>query len=416
MHFRAAQLAVRSPMPTLSWPGVGSARHQRGVQQQRNLTADTSGIVLQGRLKPASAEAADAGLLESKADAGSALTGEELSLWRRMANLAQHGNEQGYHMGPCHWQPLVDSTVGVAVHEERSRYNTVVTVKQHGPFRALRFGNCLQSVTITAPVKGQQMASATEVAFGYVRAMAASAAAFGSLAGTWPLCRARADQNGTIVCLGIGGGALPALLAVCYPQTLVQAVDIDPVVISVAKRYMSLSAPDIAGAKNLWVLQQDARACVTNLLKQNIVPEAIFLDCYDAQGRVPPFLTGSTFMGACVQAVAEGGVVVANLFNNTPNGYTRARFASFACHLEHAVGAGNVYSLKAVNQEVNVILVAVKRGDAVLEKPLRHREALEAATQAGSTAGFKFDAALEMRDVFLVHAASVETFHETRLP
>lgn len=25
---------------------------------------------------------------------------------------------------------------------------------------------------------------------------------------------------------------------------------------------------DIAGAKNLWVLQQDARACVTNLLKQ----------------------------------------------------------------------------------------------------------------------------------------------------
>lgn len=25
---------------------------------------------------------------------------------------------------------------------------------------------------------------------------------------------------------------------------------------------------------------------------QNIVPEAIFLDCYDAQGRVPPFLTG----------------------------------------------------------------------------------------------------------------------------
>lgn len=38
-------------------------------------------------------------------------------------------------------------------------------------------------------------------------------------------------------------------------------------------------------------------------------------------------------MGACVQAVAEGGVVVANLFNNTPNGYTRARFASFACHV-----------------------------------------------------------------------------------
>lgn len=34
-----------------------------------------------------------------------------------------------------------------------------------------------------------------------------------------------------------------------------------------------------------------------------------------------------------MQAVADGGVVVANLFNNAPNGYTRARFASFACNV-----------------------------------------------------------------------------------
>ena len=46
---------------------------------------------------------------------------------------------------------------------------------------------------------------------------------------------------------------------------------------------------------------------------------------------------------------------------------------------------------------------------------LRHLYTLQAAKQAGTAAGFRFDAAAEMRDVFLVHGASIATFHETRL-
>lgn len=358
----------------------------------------------------------DAGACEIAADGGSALLDEEPSMWRRVTNLAQYGNEDGYHMGPCHWQPLVDHTDGELVVEKASQINGAVSVQQHGPFRALRFGDSLQSVTITEDSEGRQVASARQVAFGYVRAMATAAASFSRRRYSGSGKQLSPFKNGTLVCLGVGGGALPALLSLSFPEAHIQAVDIDPVVIQIATEYMSLSAPDLAaaGGYNLSVQRLDARQCIRSLIDQDIKSPAIFLDCYNKYGNVPPYLTGAAFIASCIAALAPDGLLIANCFNNEVGSEARTRFAAFACHMQAEVGPGNVYSIKAVNQEVNVILVAVKRS-ATERHPLRRQDLLQTASQGGADAGFMFDASAELQDLFMVHAEDVKSFHETPL-
>ena len=39
----------------------------------------------------------------------------------------------------------------------------------------------------------------------------------------------------------------------------------------------------------------------------------------------------------------------------------------------------------------------------------------QAAQKAGKAAGFRFDAAAELEEIFRVHATSSENFHETKL-
>ena len=45
-----------------------------------------------------------------------------------------------------------------------------------------------------------------------------------------------------MVCLGIGGGALPALFAARLPNVTMDAVDIDPVVVVAAAQLLSMAS------------------------------------------------------------------------------------------------------------------------------------------------------------------------------
>lgn len=107
--------------------------------------------------------------------------------WRRLTNFVKFQNEQGYFMGPSHWQvhgrsnrqlschdmqpkaqspsmqgtalrlvlqPHVDNTPGVLMHEEASQLNPRISVRQHGPFRV---GVTLQLVP--RPVESGVLAS-----------------------------------------------------------------------------------------------------------------------------------------------------------------------------------------------------------------------------------------------------------------
>ena len=105
---------------------------------------------------------------------------------------------------------------------------------------------------------------------------------------------------------------------------------------------------------------------------------------------------GPTFLQACTRVLKPGGLLLANLFNNNPGSHARLRLAHYAVHvsptvlsqaadtccclpaqvstasnaaffllttiavavsqLQDIVGPGNVYSVKAVNQEVSPYL------------------------------------------------------------
>jgi hypothetical protein len=56
-------------------------------------------------------------------------------------------------------------------------------------------------------------------------------------------CIRACPQGQRSVCLGIGGGALPALWAARFPAARMDAVDCDPAVVQLSRELLSLSAP-----------------------------------------------------------------------------------------------------------------------------------------------------------------------------
>ena len=87
--------------------------------------------------------------------------------------------------------------------------------------------------------------------------------------------------------------------------------------------------------------------------------DALLLDAYDSEGRVPAHLQAERFVRDAAAALSPGGVVVANLFDSSE--VARAESKAFGRRLRDDVGP--VYALRVVGHEANIILLAIKRDD-----------------------------------------------------
>jgi spermidine synthase len=172
--------------------------------------------------------------------------------------------------------------------------------------------------------------------------------------------------------LGLGGGNFPMLLRRVLPRAFIRAVEIDPVVVKVARRFFGL-----AQDRRLRVEVADAVSWVERD-RENY--DLVFHDAYPADGTLGP-LWRESFLRSLRAHLAPGGVLVANVATATGKIEPeilrdfRAVFPLMACF--------------ATEERLNVILVGVQDSAVLLP-----REALQIrAGKRGRDLGLPFDLA-----------------------
>lgn len=164
-----------------------------------------------------------------------------------------------------------------------------------------------------------------------------------------------------VVQLGLGAAALTRF---CHTELGLHttAVELNPQVIAACRQWFRLPAND----ERLHVVEADAAAWVVDAAHHGSA-DVLSIDLYDHQAAAP-VLDDEAFYRDCHAVLAEGGVLVVNLFGRN------ASFARSARRIEAAFapGGGQVLML-APTDEGNTIVVALKGGQRPEDAVLRER-------------------------------------------
>ncbi|MDP2343379.1 MAG: fused MFS/spermidine synthase [Deltaproteobacteria bacterium] len=168
--------------------------------------------------------------------------------------------------------------------DERSAFQRVFVVEEDG-LRVLRFdaiaGNDQSAFDPSKPDR---------VVFEYVR-----------LAG---LALKLVERPQRALVIGLGGGAFPRLLLSRDDKVVVDAVEIDPVVIDASRRFFRLPA-----SPRLHVHTGDG---VAYIARARAGYDIVLLDAFSAEG-IPASLSSKAFFADARRVLAERGVAVMNL-------------------------------------------------------------------------------------------------------
>lgn len=118
---------------------------------------------------------------------------------------------------------------------------------------------------------------------------------------------ALAPHDGRFLFVGLGGGAMPMYARSVLPDARIEAVELDPMIVDVARRYFGLR-PD----SRLVVHTGDGRAFIESAPPASY--DLIVLDAF-SDDEVPFALTTREFLEAVGASLAPGGVVVSNLWS-----------------------------------------------------------------------------------------------------
>ena len=176
------------------------------------------------------------------------------------------------------------------LYEKASPYNNIVVTESADGLRILRFerGGARQSLV--------KLGDPDYLGLPYAKA------AFTGLA--------LSTEPQRILVIGLGGGTLPSFLHKHYPGAAIDAVDIDPDVVAVAKRYFGFREDARMRAH-----VGDGRRFIEDVRQPY---DIIFLDAYGSDS-LPEHLTTLEFLQAVKRAVKAGGVVVGNVWGRGSN-------------------------------------------------------------------------------------------------
>lgn len=173
-----------------------------------------------------------------------------------------------------------------------------------------------------------------------------------------------------ILIIGLGGGTLPSFLHKHYPAAVIDAVDIDPVVVDVARRYFGFR--DDALMKGH---VGDGRRFVEEVRQPY---DMIFLDAYGSDS-VPEHLATEEFLRAVKRAVKPDGIVVGNIWGR---GHNRLYDTMVRTYQEVF---DELYILDVRNAG-NQILLALPRA-----QPLTQEQLAQLARKVSAAKRFDFD-------------------------
>jgi spermidine synthase len=113
-----------------------------------------------------------------------------------------------------------------------------------------------------------------------------------------------------VLVVGLGGGSIPSFLHKHYPKTRVDAVEIDPVVVEVAKQFFGLNEDE-----TLKTYVQDGRQFIEE--RPNTY-DIIFLDAFGSES-IPYHLATREFLQAVRRSITAQGVVLADVWGPGAN-------------------------------------------------------------------------------------------------
>lgn len=178
------------------------------------------------------------------------------------------------------------------IHQEKSLYRNIV-VKQTDNRRCLVFPTGKQDKNQSCVDLGQPK----KLIFPYVRMV------FGGLLLN--------PEPKSILVIGLGGGSIPATFRELFPESWIDAVEIDEAVVRVAKKYFGFSE-----SENLKVTVSDARVFVRRASLRQKKYDFVVLDAFNGE-YIPEHLMTVEFLQEIKAITLPGGVIVANTFSRS---------------------------------------------------------------------------------------------------
>ena len=125
-----------------------------------------------------------------------------------------------------------------------------------------------------------------------------------------PNSLAFAGKLSRILMVGLGGGTLPTYFRDQFPKLHIDVVEIDPVVVELAKEFFGF-----AEDARMRVHIEDGRDFIE---RQSLRYDLIILDGFNGD-TIPPHLRTLEFLQAVRNALTPAGIVVANVWGRTLN-------------------------------------------------------------------------------------------------
>jgi spermidine synthase len=227
------------------------------------------------------------------------------------------------------------------VHSERSLYRQVLVYEEAGS-RCL----CFTRQCAIGRQSCMQLSQPDKLVFDYTHMM------MGAL-----LVNPRPER---VLIIGLGGGSLPRALAGLLPDAHIDAVEIDPAVVHVARDYFQFK-PDA----DTQVFEEDGRAFVRRARRTGRQYDLIMLDAYDHE-YIPEHLLTREFLSEVRTLLTVGGVVAANTFSSS------RLYASES--VTYRAVFGEFYNLKSSNR-----VIIARNGVLTTPEALRQNAASFAA-------------------------------------
>ena len=141
-----------------------------------------------------------------------------------------------------------------------------------------------------------------------------------------------------ILIIGLGGGTLPSVLQKIVPQAKIDVVELDPSVVTVAKRFFGF-----AQGNNVAVFIEDGRVFVKRAQKQGKQYDLVILDAFDHL-YVPEHMLTQEYLREVKSLLGKDGVLAANTFSSSK--LYNAESATYASVF------GTFYNLKTENRVI----------------------------------------------------------------
>lgn len=152
-------------------------------------------------------------------------------------------------------------------------------------------------------------------------------------------------QPGRVLILGFGGGSAAKLVRKYWPKTIIEGIEIDPVMIKLAREYLDA---DKIGAK---IILGDAVGEVDRLLKSGKRFDLVLVDVYLGD-KIPKKMETNRFLKKVFGLLSKGGIAI---FNRLYYGEKRAMAMRFAGQLEKVF-----LNVDYFYPEANLMLIARK--------------------------------------------------------